>query len=408
MSKKLTLSKEIVPEQIEVPEQRIVIEEIPPLIQRFQAMPEGLEKNYRFSKLAHYKQFRTASILKRGNDIYLSTTGYTLSKNKNSYYLKPTSRNGLSFKDNKLNIWFGAKVDGVYHLPALFNEMRWNFIEKEAEGYITKGILEKLFKGKITNTRDLLKAYAKSVRINASKELLYQAVKKGLDKLNFYKYGTIAENPDHFLESYINSKEKIRHFFNNNLTSDLLEQFSILDRKINFRWSDKRMREEHDSATRILMQFEVGKLSEEKILYPNLNIPQEFEILDNQKRTFMEGKLMSHCIYTNYWKQIESGKYIAFHVKYGNEEATLGLNISDKGELKFSQVYKYKNATVSPDLRAFCLNWLEKNKDYNVSGKETLKLRTSNVVEEDNIDIERLIYAHNQADGNLDDFFENF
>lgn len=354
-------------------EKTTVIKEIPERIKEFMDMPAGIAKNYRYSKLP-YKDFETTSVYEKGKDIYFSTTDFKLSKNKRSYYFKVKSRYGLSFKENKLSIWYGRNIDNIPYLDELYNIMNWNFIEKSCKGYITKGILEKLFKGKITNSRDLLKEYAKSVRLKVSPELLYRAVVKGLKKIDFYRYGMMAENVDHFLQYYIDNNRINPHY------SDLLEQFSILEKKINFRWSDKRVMQEHTEATKQLMDFEVGTLSDKKIEYKGLQIPKEFELLDNQKRTYIEGKTMNHCVYSNYWSRIQKGEYVALHVKLGEEDATLGLSVDKDNKLKFNQLYSYRNSQVSDDMKKFCNNWIEGLSEYKLEGEFKNKITANNEI----------------------------
>lgn len=344
-------------------EKTTIIKDIPAAVKAFMEMPSGIPKNYRYSKFP-LKEFETISLYQKGKDYYFGSTTFKLNKNKSSYYLKVKSRTGLSFKSNKLSIWYGRSIDNFPYLDELFKIMNWNFIEKNSNGYITKGILEKLFKGKITNSRDILKEYAKSVRLKASTELLYQAVNKGLKKIDFYRYGSMAENVDNFLQYYVEVKRVNPHY------DDLMNQFSILEKKINFRWSEKRVMQEHTEATKALMEYEVGVLSDKKIEYKGLIIPKEFEILDNQKRTFIEGKTMNHCVYTNYWKRIEKGEYVALHVKLNDEDATLGLLVDKDKKLKFNQLYSYRNSQVSEDMKKLCTNWVENIADYKLEGND--------------------------------------
>ena len=352
-----------------------IIKDVPLIIKQFLELPSGIAKNYRYSKIINssLKEFETVSLFQRNDDIYFSCTNFTIGKNKNSYYLRPLNKSGLSYKSNKLSIWFGKSVENIPHIDKLYEMMNWNFIENCCKGYITKSILEKLFKGKITNSREILSNYAKSVRLKASTEWLYRAVKLGLSKSDLYRYGIIAESVDHFLEYYVNKPKGINVHYR-----DLINQFTILDKKINFRWSDKRIMQEHTDATKILMEYEIGVLSEDKIEYPDLKIPLGFELLDNQKRAYIEGKTMKHCVYTNYWNRIEKLDYLALHVKLNEEDATLGLSIDNEGKLKFNQLYSYQNSKVSGDMREACNNWIQNVSEYKVK-KPALRISKKEV-----------------------------
>ena len=331
--------------------QRTIIKDIPQEVKDFLAMPPGLQKNFTYSKLE--KQYQTIDAGRDGDNVYFSSQVLNLKRGKNHYYFKQSNKSGLSFKEGKVSVWFGKSIMEQGSIGSLFTFMGWNFIEPEAYGYITKGLLEKLFKGKITNTRDLLAAYAKSVRYDVSTELLYQAVKKGMGKLTFLSYGSIAKDPNHYLEEHINNNINSSYQL-----SDLIQQFRILDKKVDFKWSLARIKEEHKKATKDLMKLELGTIGDFEVTYPDLNYPPEFTILDSQRKVFEEGSNMGHCLYTNYWPNIKNGNYLAFHIKLGDEEATLGLSYYNK-KTSFNQLYGPYNKDVSSEMHKFCTGWLE-------------------------------------------------
>ncbi len=375
-----------------------IIQDIPPNIKRFLELPSGIEKNYIYSKMR--KDCETISLFQRGEDYYFSSTRYQIGKNNNSYYLKPSGKSGLSFKAGKLNIWFGKSIINLIHIDSLYDSMNWNFLEPCCKGFITKSILEKIFKGKVTNSRDVFKEYAKSVRVKASTEWLYRAAKIGLSKKDLNYYASVADNIDHFLQYYVENHGINPHF------RDLVNQFIILDKKINFRWSQKRILQEHTEATKILMEFEIGKLSEEKIEYPELKIPNGFELIDNQKRAYIEGKTMNHCVYTNYWKRIERGEYVALHVKHGDENATLGLSIDSDRKLKLNQLYSYRNSQVSPAIRKVCEDWLKDVSEYKVQKpKIQIDLSKYKAAGVDYIEYDENVYPYGYAAGADNDLF---
>lgn len=347
--------------------QNIVIKDTPNILKQFLELPQGIAKNYAYSKLS-YKEYEKVILGKDGKDIYFSTTLYRISKNHNSYYNRVSGRKGLSFKNGKLSLWYGSKIEEIQYLEDLFKEMNWNFIDKKAYSFITKTGLEKIFQGKITSTRDLLKHYAKSVRLKCSTDFLYKAViQQGLSKIDFYTNSIQARDVDHFLQFIINTG--IKSF--NNFIGDLREQYAILDKKIDFRWSEKRMKQEHENATFELMKLQADNLSDHKIIWSEFNLPSNFEILDSEKRIFLEGALMRHCVFTNYWYIIKTGRYLAFHVKLNNENATLGVNLA-QGKMSFNQVYLYRNKPVSPEMRQLCLDFVESNKDIEVKITKTV------------------------------------
>ena len=84
---------------------------------------------------------------------------------------------------------------------------------------------------------------------------------------------------------------------------------------------------------------------------------------------------MRHCIYTNYWISIKSGRYLSFHVKLNNENATLGVVLT-QGKMSFNQVYLYRNQAVSPEMRQLCLDFVESNKDIEVKMINKIESKT--------------------------------
>ena len=122
------------------------------------------------------------------------------------------------------------------------------------------------------------------------------------------------------------------------------------------------------------MKLEAGNLSEEKITYTDFNLPSNFELLDSQKRIFLEGQMMRHCVYTNYWHNINAGRYLAFHVKLNGENATLGVVINNDKKMAFNQVYLYRNKPVSEEMRKLCLDFVETNKDVEIKMINQIKI----------------------------------
>ena len=253
-------------------------------------------------------------------------------------------------------MWFGANLAEIPHLDKLFDIMNWNFIDKRLLSFTTKTTLKGLFSGKITNSKDFLKSYLKSVKFNCSPELLIQASNKGLSKKDFYYYACIAKDINHYLEELISGNiHKIPHLH------DTIVQFNTLEKKIDFKWSIKRFAEEHKNATKEIMAIESANIPDEIIEYKNITLPvlpQEFELINTRKRLFEEGKLMSHCVYTNYYQSVKDNKFVVYHINYKGEEATLGLNYYDN-KLTFNQLQGKYNASYSLQMKDFVSQYFE-------------------------------------------------
>ena len=351
--------------------QNTILVDIPDPIKDFLALPEGLYKDIVYSK--GLNPFEYTTVAKDGDNIYFSRYMMRVNKSAKSYYIKRTSKQGLSWKESKFNIWFGGNIEQFTPcFNHIFTYMNWNFTDPALYGYITKGILTNLFKGKITNNKDLLKYYCKSVRINCSYDLLQKAIctsgHQSLDKMNFYRYAIVAKNVDHFLERFLAEKNILR---NTNIT-DLVAQYLILKKKIDFKWSDKRIAEEHKAATKIIMDEELLHLEDIEVEYPTLSFPEEakFIPLDSLKKIYNEGSTMGHCLYTNYWGNIKSMSYLAYHIIAGNEEATLGCSFYS-GKISLNQCYGRHNTEVSDKMKNIYEKFLECNKDKIIASKQT-------------------------------------
>lgn len=355
---------------------REIINDIPKQIVEFLAMPNGVEKNIKYKKIN--TAFITKSYASDENGEYFSVSQGVVKKFGNKYSLKYTCKTGLSFKNGKVEFWWGSNINYDDHLYDLFKVKKWNFIEPQFYSFVTKTILEKLFKGKITNTKQMLREYLKSVRIKCSVDFLYKAVKtqndmfyeRKLTKQLFYKHAVMAKNVDHFLIRWINKELKTIPYL-----YDLMEQFEILELKIDYKWSNKRFLNEHQKATETLMMYEIKTIKDIKINYPKIYLPDNIKILNTKKLVFIEGTKMHHCIYTNYWWNILRGTYVGFNVQYNNVMATLGCRLNTAtGLLEFDQLYGIRNSQVSEDFKKYCLKFVELNKymfiDFVLNDKE--------------------------------------
>lgn len=164
-------------------------------------------------------------------------------------------------------------------------------------------------------------------------------------------------------ESYIVSRDYQR----NSVLEDLVKQAQILDRKVDFEWSLKRLKSEHDTWTKEIMDMEGANIDDTPLDYiKKFDLLPEMTLLDSQKKVWSEGKLMKHCVYTNYWSQIKSGNYIAYHIETKDEVATLGIHVHDHS-IELNQIYGPFNNPISHDLRVKIENWIN-----NINKKQKL------------------------------------
>ena len=323
----------------------------------FLAMEDGIYKNILYNREFINRQFIESDLLKTDDGkIYFVWNTYTLKKGK-KYYIKNKSRKGFTLDEKgKISIWFGSDIAGNPNFINALKALNIDWFMNESNKlwpFMTKTLFEKVITGKITNPIDFLSGYLKLSHIKASPKLMYNACKTvGLNKNSFLRGAYTAKDVNHYLEFLLDGNQ-----LNSNL-EDLVTQSKILERKIDFKWSPKRMEEEHTAWTKEIMAAEVHSIPDVEVKvnhYKQLAdcVPDFFEPLDTQKKVFVEGTMMKHCVYTNYWGTINRGEYLAYHIKWMEQEATLGLYIdSDKRkQIRLSQVYGVRNSAVSKSLR---------------------------------------------------------
>jgi len=318
----------------------------------FMAMPNGIAKNICYYNSIQGRAFFEANLCKKEDGtVYYSHSSVKVKKSKESYYVMKSDKSGFTLSDKgKLSIWFGKNVFQIPHIESVFNYYNFNWLSNKLYPYVTKSIMEKMFMGKITNETEVVKAYFKAMRINASPSLFLQLIHSdySISKQVFLRGCSVAKDVNHYIMFLCSPKDYIK----DQLIFDMIKEALILNKKIDFNWSSNRLREEHKQWTELIMEEEMNSMT-------NLPIPnvekldkytlQPFKLLKTQKEVFHEGRSMRHCLYTAYWRSIKDGSYIAYHVNHKDEEATLGLYLINN-KVTFNQCYSFYNKPVSQEM----------------------------------------------------------
>lgn len=134
------------------------------------------------------------------------------------------------------------------------------------------------------------------------------------------------------------------------LSLDTQTQLDQLGRKVNTSWSPKRMKEEHDKASKEIL---AQQFSSEPFCEPFTTTVDEytFNLLTSPLDIAQEGQTMRHCV-GSYAQRAKEGLYKVFTVEGKGERATLGVAVGvGLGEtLKFNQCYGAYNKRVSEGL----------------------------------------------------------
>jgi len=270
---------------------------------------------------------------------------------KNSLYLQKTSYYGATYRktgkaNQRLKIWkkgpareyFGA----LEHLFKYTNNEWVMALPQMGKDFITAGLAGMIIKGNISNPREYFKYVIKyCLRQKISAELLYQACKR-LEEANdcwispimhnagsLRNYLKLATNPDQLLEMLTNKTYGLQ-WENGNMQekmewsnidenrrqvlTDMMPQALALNKKINFKWSPKRMEEVHQEWTSQMTELELEFVPNTKYNYQGeLEIPSNWKLISSSKELFKEGTDMHHCVYSREFN-VEGGFSFIFHI----------------------------------------------------------------------------------------------
>ena len=330
--------------------------------------PKSISKNIKYnSTFKNAGVFNRAYVDQNPDKIVFVYENLKIRRANSSYFFNSSNKRGFTFdkKTKKLNVWFGSNISEIPQIKDFFSVMEIDWFEDKLRQYLTKGGLEKILSGKITNPVDFCSNYLKMNRFKgASPKLFYRATKEagGLSKIHLFTFGRVCIDINQFFIKIIESPHLILH---NNIIVDTAYQAGILEEKINILWSTKRFKDIHKKFTDIIMDIEQETLEDKVVDYKNKkNFPQKFPkeivLMDSKKEVFREGKTMNHCIYTNYWNRIENGEYVAFKIIHENGRATLGCRVLGDG-LKFDQIYGIGNSYPGEELVNFAKTWVGEN-----------------------------------------------
>lgn len=333
----------------------------------FLSMPPGVAKNIKyFNGGFNTRHVVESNIITNTPDgkIYYSQRICRIKKNKQAFYLKSNDKVGFTVEPNgKMSIWFGKNITHITEIGLIFKNLKIDWLpssDLSVTNFITKTILGKIIVGKITNPEDLFKAIVKSNRLKCSPNLLRQvATSINFSKLDLMKAAVIAEDLNHWLEY----KKRIHqdYTWNRQDMADLEDQALILEKKINYNWSTKRVQSMHTEWTKLIMAEEMKDMQDvtiEDIHTLDEFTPKEYTLLKTKKEVFLEGKIMNHCIYTNYWRRIYFKEYLVYHINKNGEEATLGINVS-VNDIRLDQVRSKHNSCVSDDIKEEAENFVK-------------------------------------------------
>lgn len=156
------------------------------------------------------------------------------------------------------------------------------------------------------------------------------------------------------------------------LVADAVDLALQLNKKVNFSWSRNKFRDINVQWSRELMRKDIEKRNPQDI-YKNKELIKDAKLLSSERDVFEEGMIMHHCVYTNYWRLIESGKYVALHLNstVNPSGITLGVQVmydyNNKdniiSKLVFDQAFYAYDKVLSTEDSQMCKDYLIDNED---------------------------------------------
>lgn len=212
--------------------------------------------------------------------------------------------------------------------------------------------------GKITNPEKLCKYISKKYFKGAySYATLRKMAEKEFNAVSLWDLYYYTNNPEISLQVILKLWEEGSHI---QIVFDVLQNCRILNSKMNFQWSEKRLYEEHQKQTETINLMEIEALSDKPVIkefsYGGLSL------INNERECYKEGCYMHNCVHSCYWNSIKNKKYLIARGTINGEYLDLGMRVGSFG-VAFDQVYTIRNQCVSEATRKYCQQWIKNLED---------------------------------------------
>lgn len=338
-------------------------------MEEFKAMPVEMQR-YLFYKGDIYS-FTTSSRKETDTHVYWCTSNKVPRFENNRLFYLNSNKAGVTFDKEKktIKIWFGdsiQKLEGTIlsDIIEFFNLDWFKDMSHSLQTLLNKTMLQNMIKGKITNPRDYVKAYLKTSpykNLDISAELFYKtfnAVDMNSPKA-YRKYILYATNPNEGLEHV---SRKVNMYYGELV--DLFTQAEMLNKKVNLKWSETRMKEVHAEWTRELMGMAIKSIQPVDYNYPEIETPEGISLIKSNIELFEEGTTMKHCVYTNYERSVRDKNYYVFRYDRKGVRATVGVKMHDYYPV-IDQMYGPRNTKIDQEHKDYVQQWLKSEYEKN-------------------------------------------
>ena len=224
------------------------------------------------------------------------------------------------------------------------------------------------------NFNSFLNAYDEIItymKVATNQEVLFNKLKTGAIQTRSSK-PVNSVHQDGWLTSLTRAFNYLGEVAEKSLVADAVDLALQLNKKINFSWSRNKFRDINVQWSRELMRKDIEKRNPQDI-YKNKELIKDAKLLSSERDVFEEGMIMHHCVYTNYWRLIESGKYVALHLNstVNPSGITLGIQVmydyNNKdniiSKLVFDQAFYAYDKILSTEDSQMCKDYLIDNED---------------------------------------------
>lgn len=209
------------------------------------------------------------------------------------------------------------------------------------------------------------------MKVATNQETLFNKLKTGAIQTRSSK-PVNSVHQDGWLTSLARAFNYLGEVAETSLVADAVDLALQLNKKVNFSWSRNKFRDINVQWSRELMRKDIEKRNP-KDIYKNKELIKDAKLLSSERDVFEEGMIMHHCVYTNYWRLIESGKYVALHLNstVNPSGITLGVQVmydyNNKdniiSKLVFDQAFYAYDKVLSTEDSQMCKDYLIDNED---------------------------------------------
>ena len=209
------------------------------------------------------------------------------------------------------------------------------------------------------------------MKVATNQETLFNKLKTGAIQTRSSK-PVNSVHQDGWLTSLTRAFNYLGEVAEKSLVADAVDLALQLNKKVNFSWSRNKFQDINVQWSRELMRKDIEKRNPQDI-YKNKELIKDAKLLSSERDVFEEGMIMHHCVYTNYWRLIESGKYVALHLNstVNPSGITLGVQVmydyNNKdniiSKLVFDQAFYAYDKILSTEDNQMCKDYLIDNEE---------------------------------------------